>query len=148
MVYLREGRGSRGTTTVAAGGTSDGKSNKLKEAYTNVDGIISSMLEIRDYQNFQKPDVFCMVETKLKEEIQISFQQEENRIFRRNRKGNGGGILIMVQEDIFVEEVQAYGDGMAEVIGITIITNERERRKIIVTYVPPKTNTWKLEEHK
>ena len=43
----------------------------------------------------------------------------------------------MVQEDIFVEEVQ-YGDGMAEVIGITIRTNERDRRKIIGTYVPPK----------
>ena len=52
----------------------------------------------------------------------------------------------MVQEDIFVEEVQ-YGDGMAEVIGI-IRTNERERRKIVVTYVPQKTITWKLEEHK
>ena len=56
----------------------------------------------------------------------------------RDRKGKGGGgVLIMVQEDIFVEEVQ-YGDGMAEVIGITIKTNERERRKLITKYVPPK----------
>ena len=41
-----------------------------------------------------------------------------------------------------------YGDGMAEVIGITIRTNERDRRKTVETYVPSKTNTWKLEEHK
>ena len=37
---------------------------------------------------------------------------------------------------------------MAEVISIIIRTNERDRRKIIVTYVPPRTNTWKLEEYK
>ena len=37
---------------------------------------------------------------------------------------------------------------MAEVISITIQTNERDRRKIVVTYVPPKTNMWKLEEYK
>ena len=53
----------------------------------------------------------------------------------------------MVQEDIIVERVQ-YGDGMAEVIGITIQTSGRERRKIVVTYVPSKTNTWKLVEYR
>ena len=45
-----------------------------------------------------------------------------------------------------MEGVQ-YGDGLAEVIRITIGTNERDR-KIIVTYVPPRTNMWKLEEYK
>ena len=44
----------------------------------------------------------------------------------------------MVQKDIFVEGVQ-YSDDIAEVIGITIRTNGREGRKIVVTYVPPKT---------
>ena len=77
-----------------------------------------------------------MVETKLKEEIQINFQQEGYKIWRRVRKRKGGGGVLIMDQDIFVEGVQ-YGDGMAEVIGITIRTNERERRKIIVTYVPP-----------
>ena len=40
----------------------------------------------------------------------------------------------MVQEDILLEGVQ-YGDGMAEVIGITIQANGRERRRIVVPYV-------------
>ena len=53
----------------------------------------------------------------------------------------------MVQEDIIVERVQ-YGDGMAEVIGITIQTSGRERRKIVVPYATPKTNRWKSEEYK
>ena len=43
----------------------------------------------------------------------------------------------MVKEDIAVEGVQ-YGDGMAEVISIIIRTNERDRRKIIVVYAPPR----------
>ena len=80
MVYPGEGRGSRGTTTAAVGGTSNRKSNKLKVAYTNVDGLLSSILEIKDYLSSQKPDIFCMLETKLKDEIQINFQQEEYRI--------------------------------------------------------------------
>ena len=38
----------------------------------------------------------------------------------------------MVHEDIFVEGMQ-YGDGMAEVTGITIWAKNREKRKITVT---------------
>lgn len=56
-------------------------------------------------------------------------------------------MLIIVRQNLCVEEVH-YGDGMAEVIGLTIGTGRKERRKIIVTYVPPKTNAWQLQEHK
>ena len=41
-----------------------------------------------------------------------------------------------------------YGEGLAEVIGLTIRTSKRNKRRIILAYVPPKTNTWRLEEHK
>ena len=112
MVCTGEGRGSRGTTAAAAaaaaGGTSDGKSNKLKVAHTNVDGLLSSMLEIKECLSSQKPDVFCMAETKLKEEIYVHFQQERFKIWRRDKKGKGEGgeVLIIVKEDIVVEGVQ------------------------------------------
>ena len=85
MVYS-EGRGSKGTTTTAAGGMSYGKSDKLKVAYTNVDGLLSSMLEIKDYSSSKKSDVFCMTETKLKEEIYVHFQQERFKIWRRESR--------------------------------------------------------------
>ena len=52
----------------------------------------------------------------------------------------------MVQDGISVEEVQ-YGDGIAEAIGLANRTSEMERKRIILMYVPLKTNTWKLEEH-
>ena len=113
-----------------------------------MDGLPSITLEIKDYLSTQKPDVFCIAETKLREEIHLNFQKEGYKVWRRDKKRKGGGgVLIMVQEDIFVEGVQ-YGDDMAKVIRITIQTNGRERRKVIVTYVPPKTNTGKLEEYK
>ena len=39
-------------------------------------------------------------------------------------------MVLMLQEDIFVG-VQ-YGDGMIEIIGVTIENSGRERRKIVV----------------
>ena len=109
---------------------------------------MSSVLEVRDYLKESKPDVFCIAETKLKEEIQVNFADEGYKCWRRDRIGKGGGgVIIMVRGDMDVEDVQ-YGEDKAEVIGLTIRTSGREKRKIILTYVPPKTNTWKLEEHK
>lgn len=82
--------------------------------------------------------MLCLTKTKLKEEVCLSSKEEGYNYWRRDRKGKGGGgVLIMVQDDIYVEEVQ-YGDGMVEVIGITTRTSGRERRRIILTYVPPK----------
>ena len=91
-----------------------------------MDGLLSSILEVKEYLSSEKPDVFCMMETKIKEEIYVNFQQEGFKIWRRDRKGKGGGgVLIMLKKVIVMEGVQ-YGDGMAEVISITIQTNERD----------------------
>ena len=106
------------------------------------------MLELRDYLKENQPDVFCITETKLKEEIQVNFEDEGYKCWRRDRRGKGGGgVIVMVRDDMNVEDVQ-YGDDRAEVIGITIKTSKREKRKIITTYVPPKTNAWRIEEHR
>ena len=55
--------------------------------------------------------------------------------------------MAVIRNYVNVEDVQ-YGDGVAEVLDITMRISKRERRKIIVAYVPPKTNAWKYEEHK
>ena len=54
--------------------------------------------------------------------------------------------MILVREDICVEDVQ-YGEGMAEVLSLKVKTENKEKRRIIVAYVPPKTNTWRAEQH-
>lgn len=121
----------------------------LRVMYTNLDGILSSVLEVRNYLRENRPEESCKTETKLIERIHLGFMEEGFKNWRRDRKikGRRGRVLIMFQDDIYVEDVQ-YGHGMAEVIGITIRTNGREKRRIILTYVPPRTNTWRLEEHK
>ncbi len=126
---------------------SGGGGGKLKVMYTNIDGLLSGMLELRDYLIEKKPDVVCVTETKLREEVQISFKDQGYNVWRRDRKGKaGGGVLIIVRDNIYIEEIE-YGENAAEIASITIRTNGRERRKIIVTYIPPKTNTWGLAEH-
>ncbi|MPC45895.1 hypothetical protein E2C01_039601 [Portunus trituberculatus] len=38
---------------------------------------------------------------------------------------------------------------MAEIMGVTIKTEKKKKkRRTIVTYVPPKSNTWRAEEYK
>ena len=126
IVYPGDSR----NTAADSGSTRGGRVSALRVMYTNIDGILSSVLEVRDYLKESKPDVLCLTETKLKEEIHLSFKEEGYNNWRRDRKGKGGGgIMIMVREDIYVEEVQ-YGDGMAEIISI-IIRNWGKRRRII-----------------
>ena len=73
---------------------SGGGGGALKVMYTNIDGLLSGILELRDYLTERKPDVVCITETKLREEIQISFKQQGYNVWRRDRKGRaGGGVL-------------------------------------------------------
>merc|ERR1712035_276981 len=89
----------------------DGKCDNLRVMYTNIDGVLSSILELRDYLRLNKPDVVCITETKLKEEIHIQFQDEGYNMWRRDRKNkSGGGVAILTKANINVEEVEE-GDG-------------------------------------
>ena len=72
-----------------------GKRN-LTAAYTNIDRLISSLLEVKDYLKEKKPELLCLAETKLREEIQLSFKEERYNIWRRDRVGKGGGGLLVV----------------------------------------------------
>ena len=105
--------------------------------YTNIDGFISEMLEMRDYALENKLDVVCITEPKLNKDIQINYKEQRYDVSRRERKGKVGGgvVLIMVCENLYREEAQ-YGDGPAEVLSLKIRSG-REKRKIIVSYVPP-----------
>ena len=103
-------------------------------AYTNIDGLISSLLEVEDYLKEKKRELLCLAETKLREEIQLSFKEEGYTIWRRDRVGKGGGgLLVVVCEDVQMDNLQ-YGNGMVEVIGITV--EIKEKRKALLVYVP------------
>ena len=145
MVAKRSQR--RDTTVEVKHIEKDGKCDNLRVMYTNIDGVLSSILELRDYLRLNKPDVVCITETKLKEEIHVQFQDEGYNMWRRDRKNkSGGGVAILTKANINVEEVEE-GKGMAEVLSIVLKTRKEDRRRIIVTYVPPKTNAWDRNQH-
>ena len=47
-------------------GEEEGRISKLLVLYRNVNGLLSSMMEVRGYLRESKPDVLCIAETKLK----------------------------------------------------------------------------------
>ncbi len=117
--------------------------------YTNVDGLVLSLLELKDYLKNNKPDMVYLTEAILREEIKFRFAKERYSTQRRDRKRKEGkeGVIILVKENIVVEEVE-FGDGMVETLSVVIKIKGSEKRKIIVTYIPPKTNAWETNKFK
>ena len=146
MVYSGEGGSRRKAVTLEKEG--GGEKRNLRVMYTNIDGLGSSIIEVKDYLRDRKPDVMCLTETKLKKEVRPCFKNEGYDTWRRDREGKGGGgILILTKEGMCVEDMQCES-GKAEVISIAIRMKSGEKRRIILTYVPPKTNAWECEEYK
>ena len=53
--------------------------------HTNIDGLLSCVVEVKDYLKERRPDVMCIVETKLKEEVHVNFKEEGYKSWRRDR---------------------------------------------------------------
>ena len=117
----------------------------MKVMYTNIDGILSSRLELQDYVMAEKPDIVCLTETKLNDKIKVNLDNKFN-IWRKDREGKGGGgVMIMTRKEINVDKVW-YGKSKAEVVSIQI-KEEGKEVIIMVTYVPPKTNSWTKRDY-
>ena len=69
-------------------------SDELKVMYTNIDGIITRKLELVDYLQEKKPEIVCLTETKLCEEIQTNIENNNYNIWRKDKKDKKGGGLI------------------------------------------------------
>ena len=116
--------------------------------YTNVDGVSSKRLEIADILKEKKPMIFCMVETKIKKEINLElFGWEGYNIWRKDRADKfGGGICILVHCSIRVKNIEI-NSTKAEVLAVEITTMEEEKITLIVAYVPPLTGAWTKISH-
>ena len=115
-------------------------------SYTNIDGLLSKRLELLDYLKEKKPDIMCIVETKLTKDISLLLDKQCNyNIWRNDRKeGKGGGIIILTTQSIKVSDIKYEGEN-TENICIQITINN-SKLHIIAAYVPPKTKNWN-EEH-
>ncbi len=121
----------------------------LHVMYTNVDGLLSKFLEIKDIINISKPHILCLTETKLNSQIRNEILSGENyNVWRRDRVGKiGGGVLIFTRKELKVKELQMKEVGSAsEIVAIEIVRGN-EGLIIVNVYVPPLTKAWTREEH-
>ena len=107
---------------------------------TNIDEIIARKLELVDYLKEKKPEIVCQAETKLCEDIQTNIKNDNYNIWRKDRKDNKGGVMLMIKSKIKVKNVE-YWKGKAELINAQINKRCGESQKIVVAYVAPKTKT-------
>ena len=125
------------------------KMKKLMISYTNIDGLLSKRLELMDYLSEKKPDIMCIVETKLEKDTDLMIHGKlDYNIWRNDRRGGkGGGIIILTKQTIKVAEVK-YETEYSENISIQIEVANNKRINVIATYVPPKTRCWNDERYK
>ncbi len=71
---------------VAQKGHARSPSRSLKIMYTNVDSLVSSLLELKDYLRNNKPDVVCLTETKLKRGNKVGICKGRRRIGKHMEK--------------------------------------------------------------
>ena len=142
----------RGADEIGGNGSDLGKfmgKGKKKLAYTNIDGFISSKLELEDYLRTRNPDVVCIAETKLGKDVHVTeLVGGRYKVWRRDRQGkSGGGVMVVLKSDIQVDGVEV-GKDTAEVMTMRISWGKEDKRSVAVAYVPPKTNAWTKEEYK
>lgn len=78
-----------------------------KVAYPNIYGLISSKLELEDKLRREKPDIMCLLITKLRKEIHVlEMEKGRHQVWRSDREGmRDSGVMVMLRTDIKLDEV-------------------------------------------
>ena len=124
------------------------KRRDIRISYTNIDVFLSKRLECMDHLGKDKPDIMCIVETKLRPNLQLDwFGDGSYRVWRKDRMDkSGGGIIVLTRKDLTVKKVSLSEDG-EEVVGVEV-TDGRQHINFVTVYVPPKTSAWPTDQYK
>ena len=119
----------------------------ISVSYTNVDGLLSKRLECVDYLRSVKLDIMCIVETKLRPNMEMNwFEEGQYRLWRSERvKRGGGGVLVMVRKELSIKEVNFGNDG-EEVLSVVLSVGNTDIN-LVTVYVPPRTRAWNGEQY-
>ena len=68
--------------------------------YTNIDGLVSKLNELKDYMLEEKTQIVCLTETKLNSVIKNeALNISDYNIWRKDRKQkSGGGVMILTKK--------------------------------------------------
>ena len=77
--------------------TKRGGNKVLNIMYSNADGLSSKIQELQQEIKINKPDIVCITETKLEEEIlDATLNLKGYQVWRRDRKGKKSrGVMIL-----------------------------------------------------
>ncbi len=94
-------------------------------------------------------DIMGNVETKLVNDVDIlNIRDGKYNLWMRNRKSKeGGGVMPLVGKDLMVESTTC-GEGEPEIMKVSLKRNLGRCQNIVVTSVPPYSNSWGEEEYK
>ena len=125
------------------------KNAKLKMMYSNADGLVSKLCELRDLITKEKPEIVCLTETKLNATISnatLNFDGYE--VWRKDRESKpGGGVMILTKKDLKVTAAN-YDEvpNKVELVAVDVMSEEGDLT-VATLYMPPKTRAWEREEH-
>ena len=110
----------------------------LKITLLNIRSYVEHEKDLHVHKELHNVDIFCFVETFLKESHQVSSVLGNSRIFRADRPtslGRGGGVMIAANEDVSPYQLVIPLSG----IEYTIISVTKCSRKIniVTVYRPP-----------
>ena len=116
--------------------------------YTNIDGLMSTRLEVEELLAREKPDMLALCETKWKDEWGMpDLGKGRYDFWIKNRQGKaGGGVMVLTNKNLRVVRVDIR-DNNAEIVKVIVQTGNEGERIFVGVYVPPKTSSWTSEEY-
>ena len=116
--------------------------------YTNVNGLMSTRLEVEELLSREKPDMLVLCETKWKDEWGIpDLGNGRYEFWIKNRQEKaGGGVMVLTNKEVRVVRVDV-SDNRAEIVKVVVQKGNEGERIFVGVYVPPKTSAWTREEH-
>ena len=120
--------------------------NKL--LYMNVNGLMSSRLEVEELLEREKPDMLVLTETKWKDEWgDPEMGKGKYDCWMKNRRNKaGGGVMILIKKNIGIDRVEI-SENNTEIVKVVVRNPRGEERSYMGVYVPPLSNAWTRREY-
>ena len=117
--------------------------------YSNADGLVSKLCELRGLITKEKPEIVCLTETKLNATISnatLNFDGYE--VWRKDRESKpGGGVMILTKKDLKVKAANYVEvPNKVELVAVDVMSEEGDLT-VATLYMPPKTRAWETEEY-